>query len=749
MLIEKPDEVKHLNAAGHAYGIYGIDAHPSELKFATAGGDNCVKIWSLEPIPEKEGPGCDLLATLTWHEKAVNCVRWSHSGRYLASGSDDHQVLLYELQDGPPAPIPFGSNQVPNKEKWVRCSMLKSHTMDVQDLAWSPDDRMLATCSIDNSILIWSMDHLSSVMTHPMQHLSGHQGWVKGVAWDPVGKYLSSAGEDKCIIMWRVDTWEVEEKISGPFEQGTTTSHFRRLSWAPDGSLVCGTHAFKSKQNVAALIERKTWRNDVNFVGHRGVVTSARFNPRLLAKTANKEFACCALGGDDCTVSVWLADVARPLAVVKDCFDASVTDLSWSYDGHTLLCASLDGSICFFQFTPDELGNPISRQQQSRLLQQRYGSLAGQTAGCTLVENPLQLELEGQQKQLSLDKLAKRLTPSNGKAVTPLADAAPANNTFTLVARPKPKAQDVPSAKPAASTTATVLTARPKFKKPQDSSKLLSTTGVATAHPLSKPSVLPAGDNEAALTPPIKRKRVVDQPAQATTSSSSTTNLFVIPQEGVAMAHQMAEIPGRPMFSVQIKSTDKVIECKVVDDEVVHTSIVCIDGGSVLWMDRIPGQASCATGNQSFCAVGTTDGHLYILSPLGRRLFPCIALGYPFAALECHAGAAPYVLVILTNGDVKTWTIQAKKLVVAASLCGMTTTKSTLIRAMVTSTGQPIVTLAVGGTTGSLLHSFAYDVAMKCWMRVADDSFSSSDFHTHLPSDAIVTADIPVRDMGG
>lgn len=60
----------------------------------------------------------------------------------------------------------------------------------MQDLAWSPDDRMLATCSIDNTILIWDVGvaGVSEVMTQPLHTLTGHSGWVKGVAWDPVGK---------------------------------------------------------------------------------------------------------------------------------------------------------------------------------------------------------------------------------------------------------------------------------------------------------------------------------------------------------------------------------------------------------------------------------------------------------------------------------------------------------------------------------------------------------------------------------
>ncbi|CAK4937326.1 unnamed protein product [Aphanomyces euteiches] len=72
------------------------------------------------------------------------------------------------------------------------------------------------------------------------------------------------------------------------------------------------------------------------------------------------------------------------------------------------------------------------------------------------------------------------------------------------------------------------------------------------------------------------------------------------------------------------------------------------------------------------------------------------------------------------------------------------TNKSTLIRSMVTATGQPIVTLAVAGAQGSILHSFTYDLAMQCWMRVADDSFAYSDFQSHLTSDAVVASDIPV-----
>ncbi|KAF1791152.1 WD repeat HIR1 [Phytophthora cactorum] len=435
MLLEKPEDVKHENSSGTVCAIYGVDAHPTLQLFATAGGDNT------------------LLATLANHQQAVNCVRWAGHGRYLASGSDDQLVLLYELQAGAPAPVPFGSNARPNKQNWVRCSTLERHTMDVADVAWSPDDRMLATCSIDNTILIWDVGvgALSEVMTQPLQTLTGHNGWVKGVAWDPVGKYLSSAGEDKTVRMWKVADWQQSDVVTEPFEGCASTSHFRRLSWSPDGSVLCATHAFSSKKNIASLLNRGSWTNDLKFVGHQGVVTSARFNPKLLVTKADpeKEFACCAVGGEDATVSIWLAHLARPLAVIKDCFDSSVTDLTWSSSQSLLLACSLDGSICCFQFAGDEIGTPISDVQQSKLLQAKYGSRAGITLASTLVENPIQLQLE--EKSTTSPRLAVSRTAGT--------NAAPVltHTTNTLIPKKKKKlgtqASSAPQNKPPAGTS--------------------------------------------------------------------------------------------------------------------------------------------------------------------------------------------------------------------------------------------------------------------------------------------------------
>ncbi|DBA04179.1 TPA: hypothetical protein N0F65_004287 [Lagenidium giganteum] len=826
MLLEKPDDVKHENASGNACAIYSIDAHPTKEICATAGGgeraratfvaiaNNSVKIWSLAASDDDGIATFELLATLCYHEQAVNCVRWAAHGRYLASGSDDQLVLLYELQEGEPAPVPFGSNAKRNRENWVRCSTLKRHTMDVQDVAWSPDDRMLATCSIDNTILVWNVDisAISPVMSQPLRTLSGHNGWVKGVAWDPVGKYLSSAGEDKTVRLWRVDTWQEAEVISEPFESCATTSHFRRLSWSPDGSALCATHAFSSKKNIGAILNRTTWANEVKFVGHQGVVTTARFNPKLLVADAapDKEYACCAIGGDDATVSIWLAQLARPLAVIKDCFDSSVTDLTWSSSGYLLLACSLDGTICCFQFDSTEIGKPITLARQSKLLQSKYGDRAGMTVSSTLVENPIQLQLEEKgtapARAASAPFNARPVATANGAAnvLQPRKKGQPSSRAQAVVNAPPVKKRISPLQVTGASSTGANGTANGAIgaagvppKTPAElfrsatEEKLLDAriTGAPApqADDVANDSESSANKSTKNAAPPTveakkprevsaKRKRESERPlpVQAPVAMPKMKEVATRPPRELLHggAQVLPELPFHLSFTVEVdtgtasdgnKHKKTTLDIQVhnmkgtqLDDVVetgpVYTTVRCYEDGSMKWMDRLPDRVVCACGNRSFFALGTSNGDLFVLSATGRRLFPPIVLGDPFSVMEASLGQSPFLLTITTDGTLRIWNVLSGVMALVETIHNLVVrykedTRLTLIRTQVTARGQSMLTFATSKSDSSgpsTLQTFVFDTQMRAWMRVADDSFVYSDFHSTLITDTVLLSEIPV-----
>ena len=73
------------------------------------------------------------------------------------TGADDKLVCVYELRAGPGGRA-FGSADVANVENWKHVLTLKGHTNNVLDLAWSPEDRWLATCSVDNQACGFVLD---------------------------------------------------------------------------------------------------------------------------------------------------------------------------------------------------------------------------------------------------------------------------------------------------------------------------------------------------------------------------------------------------------------------------------------------------------------------------------------------------------------------------------------------------------------------------------------------------------------
>ncbi|XP_072943481.1 protein HIRA [Epargyreus clarus] len=403
--------------------IFSIDIHPTGKRFATGGqgGDSGrVVVWNLNPVlyeaAELDPNVPKMLCQMDNHLACVNCVRWSNGGKYLASGGDDRLVMVWSLS------VTVGTSGKSKGETWRCLSILRGHAGDVLDLAWSPLDKWLASCSVDNTIIIWNAEKLPEMLCV----LTGHTGLVKGVAWDPVGKYLASQSDDKSLRIWKTADWVQEKVITDPFEECGGTTHVLRLSWSPDGQYVLSAHAMNGGGPTAQVVEREGWRCDKDFVGHRKAVTCARFNSNIFVKKG-KKCCCAAVGSRDRALSIWLTSLKRPLVVVHEIFTDSVLDLSWSSDGLNLLACSSDGTVACIQFTNKEIGTPITIEEKNSFYEKIYGKCLANEGGGDMSSNLL---IECPEIMLAREKQeAKKETPK--EETTPKSDKSQSKVVLT------------------------------------------------------------------------------------------------------------------------------------------------------------------------------------------------------------------------------------------------------------------------------------------------------------------------------
>ncbi|KAM9394310.1 transducin beta-like protein 3 [Pholidichthys leucotaenia] len=177
--------------SSHTNAVGSIACSRMKASFVVTGSQDCtLKVWDIPADLSTAGHIHHLTARATEkaHDKDVNSIAVSPNDKLLASGSQDRTAKLWSLT---------GEGTV------GLLGVFRGHRRSVWAVCFSPIDQVLATSSADGTTKLWTLQDFSCLKT-----FEGHDASVLKVIFVSRGTQLLTSGSDGLVKLWTIKTNE-------------------------------------------------------------------------------------------------------------------------------------------------------------------------------------------------------------------------------------------------------------------------------------------------------------------------------------------------------------------------------------------------------------------------------------------------------------------------------------------------------------------------------------------------------------